>query len=100
MKTYDLKGAAEFLHVSPDSMRDMADSGRVPAAKVGPTTGYRWVFTDEGLEEYLRNEIRVQTAKRRSTFPMPPINQTHPLPAPRPARRKPTPPPKLPELRP
>ncbi|HNY41338.1 MAG TPA: helix-turn-helix domain-containing protein [Bryobacteraceae bacterium] len=41
MKTYGLEEAAAFLHVSKDSMRDMADSGKVPAAKIGPTAGYR-----------------------------------------------------------
>ena len=65
MKTFDLEGAAAFLHVSKDSMRDMADSGRVPGAKIGPGAGYRWVFTEESLEEYLRDEIRRQTAERR-----------------------------------
>ncbi len=69
MKTYGLEEAAAFLHVSKDSMRDMADSGKVPAAKIGPTSGYRWVFTDEGLEEYLRDEIRKQTAGRRGAKP-------------------------------
>lgn len=67
MKTFGLEEAAAFLRVSKDSMRDMADSGKVPAAKIGPTAGYRWVFTEESLEEYLREEIRRQTAERRRT---------------------------------
>ncbi len=66
MKTFDLEEAAAFLHVSKDSMRDMADSGKVPAAKIGPTKGYRWVFTDEALEEYLREEVTRQTRDRRN----------------------------------
>jgi hypothetical protein len=41
-------------------MRDMAESGRAPGAKIGPGAGYRWVFTEESLEEYLRDEIRRQ----------------------------------------
>lgn len=65
MKTFDLEEAAAFLRVSKDSMRDMADSGKVPAAKIGPTSGYRWVFTDESLEEYMRHEIKAQTESRR-----------------------------------
>lgn len=65
MKTFGLEEAAAFLHVSKDSMRDMADAGKVPAAKIGPTKGYRWVFTDESLEEYLRDEIERQTRDRR-----------------------------------
>lgn len=47
----------------------MADSGKMPAAKIGPTTGRCWVFTDEGLEEYLRSEIKKQTAVRRGEKP-------------------------------
>ena len=89
MKTYDLKGAAEFLCISPDSMRDMADSGKVPAAKIGPAEGRRWVFTDEALEEYLRDEIRQQTAKRRT-----PLQAVAPI-ARVPGRRKSAPPPSL-----
>jgi len=68
MKTFGLEEAAQFLRVSKDSMRDMADSGKVPAAKIGPTAGYRWVFTEESLEDYLREEIRRQTADRRRAF--------------------------------
>lgn len=65
MKTFDLEEAAAFLRVSKDSMRDMADSGKVPAAKIGPTSGYRWVFIDEALEQYIRDEIARQTLERR-----------------------------------
>ena len=65
MKTLGLEDAAKFLHVSEYSLRKMAENGIVPGAKVGPVKGYRWVFTDEALEEYLRTEIRKQTARRR-----------------------------------
>jgi len=61
MKTYDIDGAAEFLNISPDTMRDLASTGTVPGAKIGKA----WVFADEDLAEYLRNEIRKQTAKLR-----------------------------------
>lgn len=62
MKTFGLEEAAEFLRISKDSMRKMADSGKVPGAKVGPESGRVWIFTDESLEDYLREEIRRQTA--------------------------------------
>ena len=39
MKTFGLEEAAEFLRISKDSMRKMADSGKVPGAKVGPESG-------------------------------------------------------------
>lgn len=100
MKTFNLEGAAEFLRVSTDSLRDMADSGKVPAAKIGPTTGYRWVFTDEALEEYIREEIRLQTARRRNQ-PLVPVQSVQAQAAVpnRPApRRRPAPPPFIPGL--
>ena len=97
MKTFDLEGAAEFLRVSKDSLRDMADSGKVPAAKIGPHAGYRWVFTDEGLEEYLRDEIRKQTAVRRGEkLEMTRLYENSPTPGRYPSgRRKPMTPPPL-----
>ena len=64
MKTLGLEEAAAFLHMSAYCLRQMAEAGKVPGAKTGPK-GYRWVFTDEALEEYLRTEIRKQTARRR-----------------------------------
>lgn len=65
MKTFDLEEAAAYLRVSKDSMRDMADSGKVAGAKIGPTTGYRWIFTEDGLDDFLRSEIERQTRDRR-----------------------------------
>lgn len=65
MKTFGLEEAAAYLRVSKDSMRDMADSGKVAGAKIGPTTGYRWVFTEDCLDDFLRGEIERQTLERR-----------------------------------
>lgn len=67
MKTFGLEEAAEFLRISKDSMRKMAESGKVPGAKVGPESGHAWIFTDESLEDYLREEIRRQTAVKRGS---------------------------------
>ena len=61
MKTFGIESAAEFLNVSPDTMKDLAQNGVVPGAKIGKC----WVFSDESLESYLREEIRKQTADRR-----------------------------------
>ena len=61
MKTHDIEGAAVFLNVSTDTMKDLAGKGVVPGAKIGKG----WVFSDEALEDYLREEIRRQTAERR-----------------------------------
>lgn len=90
MKTLGLEDAAKFLHVSAYSLRKMAENGIVPGAKVGPVKGYRWVFTDEALEEYLRTETSKQTATRRGEKVEP--EKQPPVPA---RRRTPKPPPPL-----
>lgn len=61
MKTFNVEGAAEFLNVSTDTMKDLAGSGAIPGAKIGKC----WVFAEDDLLEYLRAEIRRQTAERR-----------------------------------
>lgn len=96
MKTFGLEEAAEFLRISKDSMRKMAESGKVPGAKVGPESGHAWIFTDESLEDYLREEIRRQTAAKREVaktamfIPVTPSIQGR-----KPARRQPRTPPAL-----
>lgn len=67
MKTFGIEGAAAHLNVSPDTMRDLAANGDVAGAKIGKA----WVFTDEALEEYIREEIRQQTAGRRNKIQAP-----------------------------
>lgn len=61
MKTYGIDGAAEFLNISPDTLRDLAADGTIAGAKIGKS----WVFADEDLAEYLREEVRKQTLARR-----------------------------------
>ena len=91
MKTLGLEEAAAFLHMSAYCLRQMAEAGKVPGAKTGPK-GYRWVFTDEALEEYLRDEIRRQTATRRGE----PLEQNESIMKTQAARRrKSAPPPTL-----
>lgn len=60
MRTFNVEGAAEFLNISADTMKELAAIGAVPGAKIGKS----WVFYDEDLVEYLRAEIRRQTAER------------------------------------
>lgn len=90
MKTFGIESAAEFLNVSPDTMKDLAQNGVVPGAKIGKC----WVFSDESLESYLREEIRKQTADRRGdsgTEPPAKVPTTYS----RTVRRKPRTPPPL-----
>lgn len=62
MNTLDLDEAAEYLKISSDTMRDLADSGEIPGAKVGK----QWVFSEDDLAAYLRVVIKNQTAARRN----------------------------------
>ena len=61
MKTFCIEEAADFLRVSTDTLGDMAATGVVPAAKIGRS----WIFTDEHLESYVRDEVVKQTSLRR-----------------------------------
>lgn len=61
MRTFNLDEAAAFLKISPDTMQLLARSGSVPGAKIGKC----WIFFDEALESYLRNEVTAQTVERR-----------------------------------
>jgi len=60
MKTFNTEEAADFLKTSTDTLMKLAGEGIVPGAKIGRS----WVFTDEGLESYLRGEILQQTTAR------------------------------------
>lgn len=66
MKILKVEDAAEFLGLSKDSIYKMAESGKLSAAKLGPDNGKEWRFTDESIEADIREEIRLQTAKRRN----------------------------------
>jgi excisionase family DNA binding protein len=61
MKTLSAKEAAEYLHVSQDTVKELAASGKLPGAKIGKA----WVFTDTHLADYLADEISRQTAAIR-----------------------------------
>lgn len=94
IKTFDLKVAAAILKLSSYTLGEMAKKGVVPSAKIGR----RWVFTDEGLAEYLREEIRQQTARRRKEPLLankPTQVERAPVEFTRTGRRKPRPPPPL-----
>ena len=53
MKTFIIEHVAVFLLVFTDTLGDMAATGVVPAAKIGRG----WIFTDEHLEIYVRDEV-------------------------------------------
>jgi excisionase family DNA binding protein len=59
--TMNLDQAADYLKISTDTMRDLADSGTIPGAKVGK----QWVFRTPDLDAYLVAEVALQTEERR-----------------------------------
>ena len=52
MNTLDIEEAARFLKCHPDTVREYAASGDLPAAKVGRA----WVFVDVDLVDWLRSK--------------------------------------------
>ncbi len=52
MKTLNLQGAAAFLNMSPEVLRQKAKAGDVPGAKPGKS----WVFLEDDLAEYIRSQ--------------------------------------------
>ncbi|MGC8529683.1 MAG: helix-turn-helix domain-containing protein [Leptospirillia bacterium] len=59
MKTLGLKEAANALLLAPESLRQLAASGRIPGARIGK----RWVFLEEDLKEFIRSRY---TKKRQA----------------------------------
>jgi len=51
MQSLDLKQAAQFLQMSPATLRTKAKSGQIPAAKPGKS----WVFLEDDLVTYIRS---------------------------------------------
>lgn len=91
--TFDLEQAACFLNVSPSTAQEMAASGELPGAKIGRA----WVFLEEDLVDWLREQIKFQREQRQSknyNLSKPPSSSKAPI-SRKNRRRKP---PKLPEL--
>ena len=61
MKIFNLEGAANYLQVSTETMREYAVNGLVAGAKIGKGL----IFTEDDLDDYLRKEIKTQTEARR-----------------------------------
>ena len=79
MKTFDLEECANYLKVNPTTVQGLAAEGKIPGAKIGRA----WVFMEEDVADYLREQIRIQTRQRvlreggdpgPSTAPIPPPN--------------------------
>ena len=60
VNTLNLEEAARFLKVHPETVSRLAKTGQLPGAKIG----HAWVFPEEDLLEYLREQIQVQQTMR------------------------------------
>lgn len=59
--TMNLEESGKYLNISGETMRNLADSGTIPGAKVGKG----WVFRTKDLDYYLDDVISKQTDERR-----------------------------------
>jgi excisionase family DNA binding protein len=67
VRTFNLEEAAEFLHLHPDTLQQMAKHGEIPAAKPGK----RWIFIEEDLVDWIRERYRrdkTQCSENAVTF--------------------------------
>ncbi|WP_081311583.1 helix-turn-helix domain-containing protein [Ralstonia pickettii] len=58
--TVGIKGAAEILHIHPNTVVDLITNGQIPAAKVGRA----WVMMTRDVLAYVERLIIAQTAER------------------------------------
>jgi excisionase family DNA binding protein len=76
MKTFDLEECADYLKVNPTTVQGLAAQGKIPGAKIGRA----WVFMEEDVADYLREQIRIQTRQRQLREGNDPESSTAPLP--------------------
>lgn len=62
--TYTFNEAAQYLNVSTGSLSDLIATGELPAAKISKS----WVFRGADLDNYLAEEVRIQTEQRREAY--------------------------------
>jgi excisionase family DNA binding protein len=60
VKTLNLEETAKFLKVHTETVSRLAKTGQLPGAKIGRA----WVFLEEDLIEYLREQIQAQQTMR------------------------------------
>ncbi len=60
MRTFDLGQAADFLKINYSTASRMASTGMLPGAKIGSS----WVFLEQELAEWLREQTIRQQRER------------------------------------
>lgn len=62
--TCNFDEACAYLKASSTSLSDLVAIGELPAAKISKN----WVFRQQDLDNYLAEQVRVQTERRREAF--------------------------------
>lgn len=62
--TYDIATVAKIFNTSDSTILQLAESGDLPAAKIGKC----WVFEKNLTYEYLIMQINLQTSSRREKY--------------------------------
>lgn len=63
-ESFGVEEAGAFLNICRNSVLKLADSGELPGAKIGK----EWVFLKSDVVDYLKRQIRAQSAARRARF--------------------------------
>lgn len=61
MNSLDLKSAANFLGLHPNTLQTRAKAGEIPGAKIGK----EWRFLDIDLAEYMRSQYPANKAENQ-----------------------------------
>lgn len=64
IRTLTFDEAAKFLGVSATSLDDLVQTGEIPGAKISRG----WIFREEDLDDYLKEQVRIQTQQRRDAY--------------------------------
>jgi excisionase family DNA binding protein len=83
-RTLDLDECAALLKVHPNTVAERAAAGDLPGAKIGRA----WVFIEDEVLDYLRAQVQIQVAQRKTKQARQPIAYFVP---PTKSRRKPLP---------
>lgn len=59
--TQTTEEACAYLNIGEGTLNDFAVTGTIPAAKIGMC----WVFRTVDLDDYLAEQVRIQTQQRR-----------------------------------
>lgn len=87
-KTYNIAECAQFLHIHETTAQELAKLGELPGCQIGRA----WVFLEDDLVAYLRDQVRTQQMQRLAEQEVSrgidaATARIPPTPVPRPARK-------------